>query len=170
VKKIEAPKLETERLILRRRMEDDIPFMVKMFNTDEVRKYLGGYPPRDEHSMLKIIRHRNENQWVVTLRENNLYIGECWFQKIIDNYLGEIGVLFSKDYWGKGYAYEAVSKIIDYSIDVLKLKRLCARINNKNMRSIKLFEKLSFEFIALIPEGDLGGSVADYCYYTKKIN
>ena len=170
MKKIEAIELETERLILRKRMEDDIPFMVKMFNTNDVIKYLGGYPPKDEHSMLKIIRHRNENQWAVTLKENNNYIGECFFQKIVDNYLGEIGYIFSKEYWGKGYAYEAVSKIIDYSINELKLKRLCVRINEKNIRSKKLIEKLDFEFISLIPEGDLGGSVADYCYYTKKIN
>ena len=68
VKKTEAPTLKTPRLVLRRRMEIDIPAMVMMFNTDDVRRYLGGYPPRDEHSMLRMVRHRHATEWAVTLR------------------------------------------------------------------------------------------------------
>ena len=161
-------KLETERLILRRRIEDDIPYMVKMFNTDEVRQHLGGYPPRDEHSMLKIIRHRRETEWAVTLRDTGEYIGECLIPKIVDNYLGEIGYLFLKEHWGKGYAKEAVSAIIDYGFNTLKLQRFFATIDNKNDRSKKLIKKLRFKYIALLPESDFGGRVADVAYYSLK--
>ncbi len=164
--KIEAPKLETERLILRRRMEEDIPNMVKMFNTDEVRQHLGGYPPHDKHSMLKMIRHRRETEWAVTLQGTGEYIGECLIPKIVDNYLGEIGYLFLKEHWGKGYAQEAVSAIIEYSFNILNLQRLCATIDNKNDRSKKLIEKLGFKFVAVLPEADFGGRVADVAYYS----
>ena len=64
--KIEAPRIETARLILRRKTEDDIPNMLKLFNNDEVREFLGGYPPRDEHSMLKMVRGRKSTEWTVT--------------------------------------------------------------------------------------------------------
>jgi ribosomal-protein-alanine N-acetyltransferase len=166
MKKHEAPKIKTERLVLRRRKEEDIPFMVKMFNTKEVRQYLGGYPPKEERSMLGIIRRRNEIQWSVTL--NNNFIGEVALINVTDNYLGELGYIFMKEYWGKGYAYEAVNKIIDYSFNTLKLKRLCASIDNRNIRSKKFIEKLGFEYITLMPESNFGGRIADVAYYSKK--
>ena len=169
MKKAEAPKMETKNLILRRRMEDDLPNMVKMFNTEDVRKYLGGYPPRDEHSWLKIVRHRNDHEWAVILKENNEYIGECLLPKIVDNYLGKIGYVFMKEYWGKEYAYEAVSKIVEYCSNVLKLKRLYTTIDNKNNRSKKFIEKIGFINIALLPEADFGGRVTDVAYYAKNL-
>ena len=166
--KLEAPKLETKRLILRRRMESDIPYMLRMFNDDEVRRYLGGYPPNDEHSMLKMIRHRKNTEWAVILRDTNEYIGECLLPKIIDNYLAEIGYLFLKEHWGKGYAQEAVCAIIDHCFITLNLQRLCATIDNKNDRSKRFIEKLGFEFVALLPEADFGGRVADVAYYSLR--
>ena len=74
MQKPEAPKLETPRLILRRRMEVDIPYMWKMFNTKEVTQYLGGHPPSDKHAMLVMVRHRKATEWAVTLRETGEYI------------------------------------------------------------------------------------------------
>ena len=165
--KTEAPTIETERLILRRKKEEDIPNMLLMFNNDDVRKFLGGYPPRDKHSMLKMVRSRKETEWAVTLKDTNEYIGECLIPKIVDGYLGEIGYLFMKEHCGNGYATEAVAAIIDYCFDDLELKRLCATIDNKNERSKKLIEKLRFELIAVLPEADFGGRVADVAYYTR---
>ena len=40
--KNEAPIIETKRLVLRRKKYDDIPDMMKMFNDDEVREFVGG--------------------------------------------------------------------------------------------------------------------------------
>ena len=165
--KLEAPTIETERLILRRKMECDIPNMVKMFNTEDVRKYLGGYPPRDERSMLGMIRHRNNNQWAVILKKNEEFIGECLLSNVTDNIMGHIGYIFMKKYWGKGYSNEAVSEIINYSKCNLGLKRLYASIDKNNIRSIKFTEKLNFEYIALLPEYNFGGRVADVLYYSK---
>ena len=38
--------LITERLILRRKQDKDVPQLLELFNTEEVRRYLGGDPPR----------------------------------------------------------------------------------------------------------------------------
>ena len=58
-KKNEAPIIETKRLVLRQKKYDDFPYMMKMFNDDEVRKFMGGHPPRDERSIKGMIRHRS---------------------------------------------------------------------------------------------------------------
>lgn len=166
-KKKESQTIETERLILRARQEKDIPDMLEYFRDEEVRKYLGGYPPKDEHSILKIIRHRSPTEWAITLKANNKLIGECHINKITDNYLGEVGYILDRKYWGKGYATESVIAVEKHAIEVIKLKRLCATIDNENYRSKRLIEKLGFTFIAVLPEADFGGRIADIAYYSK---
>lgn len=164
--KSEAVSLNTIRLVLRKRKEDDIPYMVKLFNNENVRKYLGGYPPRDEHTMLKIVRARKETDWHVVLKENDQYIGECSLCKIVDGFLGEIGYIFMEEYWGKSYAYEAVHEMISYCFNTLKLGRLYAIIEKENNRSRKMIERLGFQLDAIIPRTDFGGRVADVAYYS----
>ncbi|MCL2388152.1 MAG: GNAT family N-acetyltransferase, partial [Defluviitaleaceae bacterium] len=90
----EAPTIETKRLVLRRKKDDDIPDMMKMFNDDEVREFVGGYPPRDEHSITGMVRNRKEAEWAVTLKDTGEYLGEVEIQNIVDGYLGEIGYMF----------------------------------------------------------------------------
>ena len=168
--KKEAPKIMTERLILRPMAEQDIPSMLRMFNDDEVREFLGGHPPRDKHSMLKSVRGRQETQWAVMLKGSDEYIGEVHVPNIVEGYLGEIGYLFLREYWGSGYAQEAVHAMIEHCKNALQLKRLYAHVDDRNVRSKKLLEKLGFQLIAVLPEADMGGRVADIAYYTRVIS
>lgn len=45
------------------------------------------------------------------LRGEDLYIGECTINRVVDGYLGELGYLFLREYWGKGYAAEAAQAV-----------------------------------------------------------
>ena len=165
----EAPIIETKRLVLRRKKHDDFPDMMKMFNDDEVREFVGGHPPRDEHSIRGMIRHRIETQWAVTLKDTGEYLGEVEIVNIADDYLGEIGYMFLKEHWGKGFANEAVTAMIEHAQNVLNLKRLYATIDNKHGRSKKMIEKLGFELIAVLPESNFYGRVADVAYYSRTL-
>ncbi|MCM2603475.1 GNAT family N-acetyltransferase [Rossellomorea marisflavi] len=73
--KKEAPINHTDRLVLRPRAEKDIPNMLQMFNHDEVRKFHGINPPRDERGMIEMIRNRTETKWTVALKETDEFIG-----------------------------------------------------------------------------------------------
>jgi RimJ/RimL family protein N-acetyltransferase len=166
-KRKEAPQIETERLILRRKQDEDILFLVKMLNDDEVREFLGGYPPRDERSCIGMIRHRRETEWTVTLKETGEYLGEVNIPKIVDGYLGEVDYLFLREHWGKGFAYEAVTAMIEYAVETLNIKRFYAKIDNRHIKSKKLIEKLGFTLLAVLPESDFYGRVADVAYYAR---
>lgn len=122
--KKEAPAIETQRLVLRRRTDNDIPRMVTAFNHEEVRAYLGGYPPRRPTSFRKSSGPGTATEWAVTIKGKDEYIGECTINKIVDGYLGEIGYLFLRRYWNKGYAAESVAAVIGYARDTLELSRL----------------------------------------------
>lgn len=105
----------------------------------------------------------------VTLRGEDLYIGECTINRVVDGYLGELGYLFLREYWGKGYAAEAAQAVLDYAAGKLRLGRMCACIDAANTRSVRLAERLGFERIAFLPEADFGGRVADMYYYARKL-
>lgn len=57
----------------------------------------------------------------------------------------DIGYKFSSSYHHKGYASEAVEKLIDLAFTELRLHRLCARVQPENLPSIRLLEGLGFE-------------------------
>ena len=72
------------------------------------------------------------------------------------DFLGEIGVTFSPqrfrkaeihyslhtDHWGKGYGQEAVSRLLSYLFEEIKLHRVEAGVAVGNLRSIHLLEKM----------------------------
>ena len=57
----------------------------------------------------------------------------------------EIGYKFSSAYHHKGYAIEAVEKLIDIAFSELNLHRLCAHVQEENIPSIRLLVGLGFE-------------------------
>ena len=167
--KPEAPVLETERLILRRRLHRDVPRMIQAFQDEEIRRYLGGHPPKDGATLTQLVRRRTPTEWTVTLRGEDLYIGECTINRVVDGYLGELGYLFLRDYWGQGYAAEAARAVLEYAAGKLRLGRMFACIDAANGRSVRLAERLGFERVAFLPEADFGGRVADMFYYARKL-
>lgn len=58
----------------------------------------------------------------------------------------ELGFVFDKSYWGKGYAMEVLTAIISYAKSELSVTSMCANVHNDNIRSKKLLEKLSFKY------------------------
>lgn len=138
---------------------------MQAYQDDEIRRYLGGHPPKDGAMLAQLVRRRSPTEWAVTLRGEDLYIGECTINRVVDGYLGELGYLFLREYWGKGYAAEAAQAVLDYAAGKLRLGRMCACIDAANTRSVRLAERLGFERIAFLPEADFGGRVADMYYY-----
>lgn len=62
---------------------------------------------------------------------------------------GTIGYKFDEDYWHKGYAKEAVSRVIDEIFTELRLHRLIANVMEGNEPSIKLLENMGFRLEGL---------------------
>jgi RimJ/RimL family protein N-acetyltransferase len=53
-------------------------------------------------------------------------------------------------YQGKGYAFEAAEKILNYAMNELKMENIAAVTNLENIRSIQLLEKLGLHFHDII--------------------
>lgn len=57
----------------------------------------------------------------------------------------EVGYVFDKNYWGKGYCTRAVALINDFAFHISHLNKLCARVVNANEGSSRILLKNGFE-------------------------
>lgn len=86
-------------------------------------------------------------RFYVFLKENpETIIGTVCLYDISSSYSrAEIGYKFASAYHHKGYATEAVEKLIDIAFSDLNLHRLCAHVQDDNLPSIRLLAGLGFQ-------------------------
>lgn len=81
--------------------------------------------------------------WAIHLKENNQFIGEAGLNLSLTKYKsGDVFYALHPDFWGKGYATEAVETILHFSFVDLDLHRVTAEVATENEASIKLLERL----------------------------
>ena len=56
-----------------------------------------------------------------------------------------VGILIHPDYQNNGYAFEALSILIEYTFSILNLHQLYANITSDNNKSLALFKKQAFK-------------------------
>ena len=56
----------------------------------------------------------------------------------------EIGYIFHPDYWGQGFAYEAMRAVVDYAFANRPVDHLLADIDPRNAASRRLLQRLGF--------------------------
>lgn len=81
----------------------------------------------------------------VVLKETARVIGTIMlFDFQFDMAAAEIGYVFHKDYWGKGYGTRSVALLCDFACRNLKLKRLTASVVDENISSARILMKNGF--------------------------
>ena len=75
--------------------------------------------------------------WAVILKENGAMIGQCGLtmQPWKGEDVLEIGYLFERAYWHRGYATEAARACRVYAFDTLNAKEICSIIRDTNTAS-----------------------------------
>lgn len=139
--------LESERLILRGITEDDAPEIVEWRSDPEAYKFFRS-PHRitmDEHlSWYRNNYLSNENRfdWICVDKSSGRKIGV--FGAVRDGKTAEVNYLLAPYAQHKGYASEAVKRIIEYVRSELHIKRVVAEIHRDNAPSIALAERTGF--------------------------
>lgn len=74
-------------------------------------------------------------------------IGTCGFARLdFENNSAEIGYVLNPDFWRKGYATEAVKRVINFGFHDLNLHRIEARYIVGNEVSRRVMEKCGMAF------------------------
>lgn len=161
------PVIETDRLILRALHVADCHDILAIFSDERVMVYYGMYPIHHLEHAVSLIQALQSTyyegkgiRWAMTLKENQQLIGTCGFQNMNQHQRrAELGYELAYDYWGLGYAKEAIQAIRDYGREQLNLHRFEALVYPENSASSGVLERLGFT-----AEGTLKG----YAYFRDR--
>ena len=79
--------------------------------------------------------------WPIFERQSGAFIGCCGLRPYGEN-VYEFGCYLLPKFWGRGYALEAATAVIDYAFSVLHTKALFAWYNPNNVASKKVAAKI----------------------------
>lgn len=148
--------LETERLILRTETEADLDDIYRMNTDPEVMRFVGDgsvmaasreeLPELHKQSLAK----KDDETFTfaaVILKETDQYIGSCWLR--YDDFRDgmELGYRYIKEFWSNGYATEAARAVLKVGFKKVGLEEIFAHAYPENKASIRVIEKLGFEYI-----------------------
>lgn len=143
--------LDTPRLSLREMTVDDVDEFYKIYEDDDIKKYVEPlFPdPLDEkiytqNYIKDIYGYYGYGLWTVLDRSDNKVIGRAGISNRDGYDIPEIGFLLSKDYRGMGLGHEVCSAILDYAKKELDFSNVQALVLPNNNVSINLLSKLGF--------------------------
>ncbi|MHC5596210.1 MAG: GNAT family N-acetyltransferase [Nostoc sp.] len=146
--------LETQGLILRDFVESDWQAVHQYASDSEVVRYLPFGPNSEEDTKNFLQREislqreepRQHFALAVTLKPQKQLIGSCRMSvQDIYNKTGSIGYCFTKEFWGQGYATEAVEAVVSFSFQELCLHRIFATCDPENIASARVMQKIGMQ-------------------------
>lgn len=146
------PRLQGKRICLRPPTADDADALFALFADPQVMRYWSR-PPMTARAeaegligeILAGFDQRTLFNWMVASRSDDALIGTCALFRIERRHRrAEIGYSLRSDQWGRGFAVESVSLMLDWAFRTLHLHRIEADIDPRNDSSRRLLERLGF--------------------------
>lgn len=136
-------KLETERLIMSPCTEDVIALL------NEQHYENGPQVSNHQKQLAEDPAILYWGPWLAMLKADNNIIGDLGFKGAPDNKGAvEIGYGLLKEYWGKGYATEAVAALVDWTWKQEGIHKIKAETLVDNQESIRVLEKIGMRKVA----------------------
>ena len=167
---------ETQRLALREIREADFEEIYAILGDVQTMYAYEHAFTREEaerwiSKQLKNYRLYGFGLWAVLLKETDNIIGQCGItmQSLGESWeVPEIGYLFNRHYWHKGYATEAACACKRYAFDVLKMREVYSIIRDSNVSSQRVAERNGMKRIGMFTKYYYGIHMPHYIY--KAVN
>ena len=142
--------LESDRLLLRRFADGDLLPFLAYLNDPLVARYQTWESYSEQQARDVIEQQKNlapglPGQWftfALELKQAGALIGHIALKTQEDKLQAEIGFTLSREYHGKGLAFEAAACVLDYVFVNLGLHRVTAITDCENNKSVALLSKL----------------------------
>ncbi len=146
--------IETDRLLIRPFTMADIEPAYTMNLDVEVSKYTGdgGVVSKKEierriiENVLGDYEKHGYGRLAVELKNEKKFIGFTGLKYLEDMDEVDLGYRFMKKYWGKGIATESAKACVNFGFETLGLNKIIAMVLPQNIDSIRVLEKLHFEY------------------------
>ncbi|MGB0431431.1 MAG: GNAT family N-acetyltransferase [Bacteroidia bacterium] len=144
--------VRSKRLNLRELSENDAEYFYDLNSIEKVLRFTGDKPFKSIDKARLFLKQyvktytlNNMGRWAVIKNSNNSFIGWCGLKKHHDQLI-DLGFRFYPKYWNQGFATEAAYKSLHYGFSNLNIKRIIANVQPQNKASIRVIEKLGFEY------------------------
>jgi diamine N-acetyltransferase len=166
--------LQGENIRLRAPELDDIDWMFEIENNDTYWHLSEAYQPFSRWTIENFIKGQTdifaEKQYRFVAEDkshNKIGIIDLYNFAPIHRRIF-IGIFIEQSYRKKHYASQSISLVVNYCFNILQLHQVCAFIPATNVASIRLFEKLDFQFQSLRKDWYLiNGVFIDELFYNK---
>ena len=147
--------LETDRLLLRRQVPEDLDDLWALYLNPEITKYIPDAPRSRDEARQELEWHMSGHPgnsdlglWATIHKETGKFIGRCGLLPWTIDGQDEVEVAYTiaQEYWGQGLATEAAQAILRHGFEKLNLSRLICRIDEDNVASQRVAEKIGMRF------------------------
>jgi RimJ/RimL family protein N-acetyltransferase len=147
------PVLETERLVLRGFSPDDFEPFATIVSDPEVVRYIDDGSPISREDCWRgiavFVGHwhlRGYGWWAAEDRRTGQFLGRIGLYNP-EGWPGiEVGWLLRREVWGEGLATEGAAAALDFAFDVVGTDHVISLIDPRNLRSIRVAEKLGEQY------------------------
>lgn len=140
--------MRTQRLLLRDLTARDARRIATLAGEWDVARMTGRIPhPYSTELAQQWISGLAEGERVLGISHRNTLVGVCGYMP--DGASAEIGYWIGKPWWGRGFATEAVSALVEHCFDVAAFERLTCAHFRDNAASARVIAKLGFHFIGI---------------------
>ena len=156
--------LETDRLLLRPYVDDDLDALHAIECREETARFL--YNPPLELDATRALLERRRTLTAIdddhddlvlaaVLKETGALIGHVTLRRVSrEHRQGEIGYVLHPDHQGHGYATEAAGVMLRLGFDGLDLHRIVGRLDARNAASASVLERLGMRREAHLRENE----------------
>ncbi|MDP9111390.1 MAG: GNAT family N-acetyltransferase [Candidatus Eremiobacteraeota bacterium] len=144
--------LETERTVLRTWTPLDATPALRIYGDAEVMRFIP-VGVMDVEQITRLLARFNEEfelesfgLWAVIEKATGALLGECGLHRIPETGEVEIGWLFERACWGRGFASETARAILEYGFTTAKLRRIICLIDRENGRSVAVANRVGFYY------------------------
>jgi RimJ/RimL family protein N-acetyltransferase len=142
---------ETLRLLLRLPVISDADAIFKGYAQDaEVTKYLSWRPHESIDTTQEFLRRcircwedGTAFPWVIMRKEDGALLG--MIEMRMDGFRADFGYGIARQFWGNGYATEAVRTIVSWAIEQESIYRVWAVCDVENLASARVLEKAGLQ-------------------------
>jgi len=137
--------IQTTRCDLTALRADDLEHVVRLYTDPDVRRFLGG--PVDEQTIRArfpaILEFDASTQHLaVRIKTDGSFAGIVTLSPHHDGADTEVSYQFLPEWWGRGYATEAVRAVVTHALADSGLPRIIAETRTANIASCRLLERI----------------------------
>ena len=155
---------ETERLVLRPYVDDDLAWLARLHGDPEVTRWLY-WGPRGIDEVRSVLARKvagltlaadgDAISFAIELKETGETIGDAVvILTSATHEQGEVGYLIDPAHQGRGYATETARELLQIALGDVELHRACGRIESRNVASGRVLERAGMRHEATLVENE----------------